>query len=575
MPIFGSSRNLIQTLQNTFFSVRRVFEDPAQAHSTANMPEQLGQYNLLWAYYSASMFDRGMLNQVGQWASYKKQYNLYRNIRNIYNPTRRLVDFYADSIYPGALSEDGQDLPDGISLAIPLAQDTDLAIKTAVAQFWDWSNFGSLKRTIPLYGAALGSVMVELCDDPVDGEVYAIVQWPGYVTNLDLDQTGEVESYAIQYQVTENVSSPPGQIATGAQRYYTYRKEVDGQFIRTYKNGQPFDYKTGLVAGSGAATPNLYGFAPAVWIRHTDIGSTFGSPAIAGSLGKLDELNSLASHIHDQVHKVISAPIIIGADAGGISNLFANSKQKRPSSSEFDTMTSAEAESEEILMLKGPADVKVQSLAGNLALGDALVYVNNLLAEIESDHPELAFYRELRSMSQLTGPAASRVIGDVTTKVMGTQSNYDRALIRLFQMALAIGGERANRGDWGLALNPQQAKFLPFSLKSYRAGELDISIMPRPLLTPTRQELALEHQAEAQAVATYKGAGVPLETALIKVAGWTEDEISEMKTLQEENQAEALENAQKMAAVMPQPAPDNNQNNQPQPATNPTAGPAE
>jgi len=33
------------------------------------------------------------------------------------------------------------------------------------------------------------------------------------------------------------------------------------------RDGDPFDY------GEGAAYPNPYGFVPAVWVKHTDIGS--------------------------------------------------------------------------------------------------------------------------------------------------------------------------------------------------------------------------------------------------------------------------------------------------------------
>jgi hypothetical protein len=73
-------------------------------------------YPVLWAYYSNELFDTA-LNP--QWAGYRTTYNLYRQIRPIYNPTRRLVDFYAASVWPGVLSEDGLELPDGMPIAVP------------------------------------------------------------------------------------------------------------------------------------------------------------------------------------------------------------------------------------------------------------------------------------------------------------------------------------------------------------------------------------------------------------------------------------------------------------------------
>jgi hypothetical protein len=78
-----------------------------------------------------------------------------------------------------------------------------------------------------------------------------------------------------------------------------YRKEVDIFSIREYRDRQ-------LIK----EIDNPYGFAPAVWYKHSDTGAVYGAPAIDGSIAKIDELNSLASHAHDQVHKVIGAPLI-------------------------------------------------------------------------------------------------------------------------------------------------------------------------------------------------------------------------------------------------------------------------
>src|SRR5687767_10612431 len=86
--------------------------------------------NLLWAYYENSQFEN-----IAAWASYRSNYVLYRNIRSIYNPARRLVNFYVAQVYPGMLSEDGEELPDGVPLAIPFSSDTDPKLTSATAQF--------------------------------------------------------------------------------------------------------------------------------------------------------------------------------------------------------------------------------------------------------------------------------------------------------------------------------------------------------------------------------------------------------------------------------------------------------
>src|SRR5262245_39168791 len=86
----------------------RAFSDPGQTQRELTHPEIVARYNLLWAYYQNSMFDR----MAHGWEEYKRRYNLYRNIRLPYNPSFRLSEFYAGTVYPGLLSVDGASLPD-------------------------------------------------------------------------------------------------------------------------------------------------------------------------------------------------------------------------------------------------------------------------------------------------------------------------------------------------------------------------------------------------------------------------------------------------------------------------------
>jgi hypothetical protein len=500
-----------------FTAARRVFEDPARSYRENTYQQQQEEYRLLWSYYSNSMFDQSayFLNRylpgnnttfhpVNKWQVYKSRYNLYRNIRMIYNPTKRLVDFYSGMVYPGVLSEDGAKLPDGVPMAIPFAEDTDPALKDAIAQFWQWSNWQAKKSVMVRYGAALGSVLVELIDDPSSRKVVANIIWPGFICDLDLDSAGNIEQYAVQYSVYDEDEGS-----------YMYKKVISKEAFSYYKNGEPYDY------GLGAEVPNVYGFVPAVWVKHVDIGGDHGSPAIAGCLGKIDELNNLASHVHDQIHKIIGAPSVLWS-SGSINSLF--NTQKRTNTQDFADPAS---DQESVLMLKGPADGHIDSLAGSLQLGETATYMDRLLAEIEQDHPELVYYRELRSMSTVTGPAASRLVGDVASRVTEVQAAYDMQSMKLFQMAVAIAGFRANSGAWG-PLNRQQVKFAPFDLDSYAQGDLDLAIMPRPVLTPTKMEVATEKQAVWTGVKLAIEAGVPLAMVL-KDEGWTDEEIAQMQ----------------------------------------------
>src|SRR6266704_2323700 len=203
-------------------------------------------------------------------------------------------------------------------------------------------------------------------------------------------------------------------------------------------------------------------------------------PTIAGSFGKIDELNNLASHFHDQIHKVIGSPLLISSSSA-ITNI--SQVTKRVPTSEF---VEPATDQESMLLLKASADSHVHPLSGNLDLVGTLAAMKELLTEVEQDHPELTFYKELRAMSQVTGPAAARLVGDVANRFAEVAAIVDQANIKLFQMAVAMAGFRASSGAWG-RLNRQQQKFLPFDLGSYEQGDLDMAIMPRELLKPTRQ----------------------------------------------------------------------------------------
>jgi hypothetical protein len=456
---------------------RRVYQDPSQVEGGSILGLQ-PYYRLLWGYYDNSAFEN-----LGMWGPYKGQYRLYRQMRILYNPTRRLCDFYATSIYPGLLTADVTGLPEGTRLAVPLADDTPPEMRVALDQLWAWSRWQINNSTLVRYGAVAGNALVEAVDDVDEARVYLNVVWPSLVTYLDLDPTGAILAYTLQYPARDDTGN-----------YYEYRKEVDREKISFFKDGLPYDY------GEGTSYPNPYGFVPAVWIKHKDLGGNAGAPAIHGSIGKIDELNSLASHVHDQIHKVIGAPLVMWTD-GKIGSLFGNSgQQKRAPSTPYDT---ADLDREGILMLTGPAGGRVESLAGQLQLHEAAEHMTMLQTEIEADHPEVTMYRQLRSMSQVTGPAASRLMGDVIANVDEAAANYDAGCTQAFAMALAIGGWRANRGDWG-TLTKERALFTPFNIDQFASGDLHVRIMPRPLIQTSEME-----QLELQQLRDSVAANVP------------------------------------------------------------------
>lgn len=457
--------------------------------------DRVGIYDVMFDYYSNRTFENLALYQP-----YMAKFRLYRSTRLIYNPVTRLVDFYAGQVYPGVLRLTSQsqadsqahDFPD----AIPLA-DIEEPLSDAIRQLWQWTNFQARKNQYVRTGAMTGNVLVAIVDDVEREKILFDIIWPGRVADITLDKSDNVTFYAVEYRAVD---------ADGLT--FTYRKEVDAESIKTFRDGAPEGFD-----GRPPEYPNPYGFVPAVWAKHSDMGTDYGAPAMGATYIKIDELNSLASHCHDQIHKLIESPQLISTDGDVVPAL------KAPDAAEADI-----DKSQARLFLKTVAGASVAQLTGNLDLEAAMPYLEHLLTEIEQDHPELTFWTQLREMTQVTGPGASRLLGDVQARVWEAAANYDQQLTKLFQMSVAIGGWRRNRGDW--AATSQTDKFKPFDLESYARGELDFTIAPRPLIPMNEMERVEERSSRATYALQFDGL-IDLEDILIE-AGFSEQRIQEI-----------------------------------------------
>lgn len=513
--------NFINAIGAGITAAREVYANPTTSKLAASNDARRSMYEKNWQYYTNQAFE-----DLTVWKSYIKEAGLYQYTRLVYNPFRRLVDFYAGGVYPGRLSLDGKAFPNNVRLAIPFADDVDEKMRAAIAQLWQWSNWHNGMKLMTRYGAVCGDCLVEVVDDTEAGKVRFDVIWAGLLVPdyLVLDAVGNVKRYAYEYW-TEDEDG----------KEYKFRKEVDADEIRYFKDDKPFD-----LYDEGSAIPNPYGFAPAVWVKHTDLGGDFGAGVFRGDYVKLDELNSAATHALDLIHKLIDPPIVLWSKSritpafktksnavtdpvdpsrsyipnNGSGEEFAGGSG-RTSKTVFDVRTDS-------MILKGAEGGKTEPLVGKLNLSEALPYMASLIEEIEKDHPELTFYQKLREMQQVTGPGARALFGDADKIFDEAAANYDSASARVFAMGVAIGGFRRAEGAEGWAQNTvQQAKFDGFGLESYQRDELHIDIMPRSLIVETESD-ALSIQQQRFANANQAAGLLPLEERL-KIAGFEDD----------------------------------------------------
>lgn len=429
------------------------------------------EYNIRWALYTGELFD-SLLRK----AEFGADTEIYRNTKLLWKHHEAVVDFYAGVIYYGALSTDGQPLPDGVPNAIPFVEQTgdderDQLLRMAYSELfsaWNWQQQMSLR---PMYAAALGDCLTELIDDTERRFVYPQVVWPGYVRDIEIDYVGNVRSYVLEYRVTEKQAD-----GTDGDTYM-FRKEVDKEAFRFYRDDK-------LVQSYA----NVYGFVPAIWDRHRigAPGRVRGKAATDGTRQALLQLNSLFGHALDFQHRAFWVPIMVaGAPV-----------PKRHGTDEPQVNMAAPPNGTSFaeLFRWRAVPAGAQLLQPTFDVGKTLDMIRDIREGILAENPEASFYQQLREMQQVTAPGAERLMGDVKNRVDLVRAGMDPNTVKLFQMAISMCGMRAHdtsRDGWlrpGARLDRRRMVFVPFDLQSYDRGELDMVIRPRPIVLPTEME---------------------------------------------------------------------------------------
>jgi hypothetical protein len=478
----------------------KAFKDPESMLRDMTHDERTSLYQTYWYYHRNLQFSR---RNGEDWSVYLHSRELYKRTRLIYNPVPEINDFYVDNIWQPAQN------PDYPSLVTPLEDGTDEKVVAAVAQLDQWSNFRAEMQKIKRYVAATGNCLVEGIDDLARQKILHKANWPGYVTDIELNSTGDVLSYVLEYDVYDRQ----------ANQTYRYKKVVNQENYSYFRDDKPF-----VPPGKTAEVePNIYGFVFAVWIRHTDDGADHGLPACK-NFDKVDNVNSLASHVDDFMHKDIESPKLIGAPGEIVPLIGA---YQDPATGRV----TPQDPSLNWMVLKantggttgGP--VSVHDLSGILKLADAWPPLKYQIESFEKDYPELQASSIIQQNSQLSGAALERMLGPAQNRLDGAQAGYNQQLIKLRQMQMAVGGMRANGGGWR-GLTDQQKTFRPFNLSSYERGEMNFNLKRSVLVQPTEMEDA-ELLLKKAEVADKLKALVDNREAL-SVAGYSEEKIDEI-----------------------------------------------
>lgn len=480
------------------------FSDPEAQNRNLSADERVALYQTAWSYYRNHQFSR---RDGIEWSAYLAGRELYKHTRLIFNPVPQIVDFYVDNIWQPARRENFE------SLATPLSHKTDEPVIEAIAQLDQWGNALAEFQKMKRYAAATGNVLIEGVDDTFREKITHKTVWAGFVTELELSANGDVLSYALEYNVYDRE----------LKRDYRYKKQVNKETWSYFRDDSPF-----VPEGKSAAVEeNPYGFCFAVWIRHTDDGADYGLAACK-DFNKVDEVNALASHLHDNIHKEIESGKVIG----GLETPDSDIKILTGGTQNADgTINEVDPRLQRVL-LAAKGNISVHDLSGLLKLAEAHPYLRDVLLSFENDYPELQAAAIIRQNSQLSGAALERMLTPAQNRLDGVQANYNQQLIKLRQMQIAVGGMRQSSGGGWTTNTKQQQLFAPFDLTSYSKGELDFQL--------TRSVLVQNTDAEAEEVLMKKANRAAALREIVdrreqlKIAGFSDDEVQDILTRAEQ-----------------------------------------
>lgn len=470
------------------------------------------RYELYERYYDNEMYE----TVQGGMQAIKAATGLYRNTRAIHNPLRRAADWYPGHVYPGAMTTDGLPLPDGTPCCVPFAEDTDEEVRLAMVQGLLWANWGSNRFAVVRDLVVLGDVFAEIDVDYERNKVMPKFIHPKYVCDVEWNGSGDIVAYTLEIPMFDE----------DTKQSYKWGKRVDPESITTLKDGKPQGYD-----GQPATIENPWGFVPAAWAQFRNVGGQHGASLIDGVRGKIDQLNSSVSSIHDYIGKLVAQGILIVAKGGR--KAFEEANSLNTPGLPTATRTNPEAGRQEVRYIFAPEGTVTSRLIEDIGLAASDPHIARLQAEIESDLPESTIDERIQGMgTPPSGRALRMMFGGPEARLAECVGNADHLLIKLMQMTTSIGGEQANSGAWGLRsqMSEAQQRFLPFDLRSFDRGLLsDVTLLPRELF-PDSQQDRIQTAMQLESLKTPTGR---------RLAGMGKDDIAALSAEQDAAQANA------------------------------------
>lgn len=425
-------------------------------------------------------------------------------MKPLYSPCYRTVEFHASKLLTGELEIETE----------------NQAIVDPIKQLWQWSNFDQRKTTMARLLAMLGDLFLKVAMRPDGSRVYFELIDPAHVVDFDTDERCYLTWIRIEVPMTERDAN--GKVSSYLhvevwdKALGLYRRwKVDDPRLLLQPVDQPADISA-LGPPNEEIELSAFGidFLPIVHARFRDVDEPRGVAAILPAYDKINELNMMATRLHQMLYRhnrPVFAIESAGRDPSGrpIPPPVISGATNDGSTAEGDEVTLGDD-----TLLRLPAGWTLSSLVPTVQYDAGLRILQDQLSEIEKDLPELSYYR-LREISQISGRAARIMLSDAEDRALEARGNLEAALVRAQQMGLTIGAAAGLFKNLG---------------GTYEDGSLDHRFKARPVFNTSEFEDAQGELALAQSFTAWRAAGLPMTESLERV-GYTEEQALELVNL--------------------------------------------
>jgi len=407
-----------------------------------------------------------------------------------YNPTFRVVEFYAATLWPGKLD-----------VAFPLEAD-DERVFEPIEQIWKWSNWAQKKQVAARQCPMQGDLFVKAAHNGTEIEdadkVYMQIIPSRNVSDVEVDHQGNI--IYIRIDVPETLDD-------GGTRWTTEVWSKAREDVRVWVHNR--SYSTDLEELGRPETTSFddmpVDFIPIWKAPFIDTGDVYGGAAIWPVIQKIDMLNRDASRL-SQIMNRYGEPIW-AVSANQVDN------SGRPMSAPRMRVDSISDLSENqtaipvggVVGLPGAADLKL--LIPQIDWDAYLKKVEMKLREIQQDLPEMGYWQSMEIPgSGQTGVAIEKLMTPAIGRCKETRGNTEPML------------QRAEAGALTMAQNLQLPGFEAGKIGTYEAGDFEHTYADRNVLPKSDKE-------KADTTKTMTEAGMNLRFAAHKMYGWDDEEM--------------------------------------------------